>query len=40
MTIYRKRLNTRANFFEKVKKELKLVAKAMENEEKHEPNKK
>lgn len=39
MTVYRKRLNTRANFFEKVRKELKAVAKAMENEEKQEPNK-
>jgi len=39
MTMYRKRLNTRANFFEKVKKELKTVAKAIDNEEKREPSK-
>jgi hypothetical protein len=39
MTIYRKRLNTRANFFEKVKKELKTIANAIDNEEKREPSK-
>ena len=39
MTIYRKRLSTRANFFEKVKKELKTIANAIDNEEKREPSK-
>jgi hypothetical protein len=39
MTIYRKRLNRRANFFEKVKKELKTIANAIDNEEKREPSK-
>lgn len=33
ITVYRKKVSTRANFFERVKKELKTVAKAMENSE-------
>lgn len=33
ITVYRKKLSTRANLFEKVRKELKIVAKAIETEE-------
>jgi hypothetical protein len=33
MTVYRKKVGTRANFFERVKKELKTVARAIENDE-------
>ncbi len=40
IAVYRKKLSTRANFFEKVKKELKTAAKAIEaNEAKKEQNK-
>ncbi len=40
ITVYRKKVSTRANFFERVKKELKTVAKTIENDEaKSEANK-
>jgi len=41
ITVYRKKLSTRASFFDRVKKELKAVTKAIveNNEGKQEPNK-